>query len=530
MIRTLRASLALIALLAPASAYGAEQRLVLSGNAPEGGPDHFFVPFEVPAGTKEIEIVHKSLVQGNTLDFGLNDPAGYRGWGGGTSENAVVGEGAASRAYVPGPITPGTWRVVVGKAALAASPAAYQLEVVLRDAPTLPAQTNRAKYTESPALVKARRWYAGDLHAHSQESTDASPPLEDLAAFAKSRGLDFVEVSDHNTITQLDFFAGVQAKHPDLLLVPGVEYTTYAGHANAIGATRWVDHKVGQPGVTADGAARAFAEQGAVFSINHPVLDLGALCIGCAWKQPIDEGVVGGVEIATIGLKQGGSFFSNAAIDFWDKRCAAGRHLAALGGSDDHSAGKKQGERFASPIGDPTTMVLADELSVKALVDAIKKGRTVVKLQGPGDPMVEVASGDAVIGDTVRGKSALLKATVTGGRGAQVRFVVDGEADDVTEVTGDPFTIERAVTMTAGAERRVRAEVLVEASRRTVTSHVWLAYDPAGPDPVRDRAADDGGCNGSGRSPALVFAPIAAALLARRLTRRRATARSPSGG
>ena len=45
MIRTLRASLALIALLAPASAYGAEQRLVLSGNAPEGGPDHFFVPF-----------------------------------------------------------------------------------------------------------------------------------------------------------------------------------------------------------------------------------------------------------------------------------------------------------------------------------------------------------------------------------------------------------------------------------------------------------------------------------------------------
>lgn len=510
-----RASLLVLAslLLAPA-ARAAETRLALGGNAPEGGPDHFFVPFEVPAGTKEIAIVHKSLTQGNTLDFGLLDPAGYRGWGGGTSEDTVVGEQAASRAYVPGPIPAGTWKVVVGKAFVGASPAAYQLEVILRDAPTLPAQPERAKYTEVAALKRERRWWAGDLHAHSMESTDASPALEDMVTFARGRGLDFVEVSDHNTVTQLDWFAGVQARHPDILVLPGIEFTTYAGHANAIGATRWVDHKIGQPGVTADGAARAFAEQGAVFSINHPVLDLGALCIGCAWKQPIDPKLLGGVEIATIGLKQGGSFFSNAAIDYWDKLCAQGNHLAALGGSDDHSGGTKQNERFASPIGDPTTMVLADELSAKALVDGIRKGRTVVKLQGPTDPMVELTSGDSVVGDTVKARSAILTAKVTKGQGAQVRFVVDGEADEVVEVTSDPFTATKVVAIAPGGEHRARAEALVDASRRTVTSHLWLVHDPAGPDPAA-KADDDGGCSTSGNGATdagLVLAGVAVAI------------------
>ncbi len=514
-------------LLAPATARAAETRLSLDGNAPEGGPDHFFVPFEVPAGTKEIAIVHKSRTQGNTLDFGLLDPAGYRGWGGGTSEDTVVGEQAASRAYVPGPIAPGTWKVVVGKAFVGTSPAAYELTVILRDAPTLPPQTDRAKYTEAAALRRERRWWAGDLHAHSKESTDATPALEDMVTFARGRGLDFVEISDHNTVTQLDYFAGVQARHPDILILPGIEFTTYAGHANAIGATRWVDHKIGQPGVTADGAARAFAEQGAVFSINHPVLDLGALCIGCSWKQPIDPKLLGGVEIATIGLKQGGSFFSNAAIDYWDKLCAQGNHLAALGGSDDHSGGTKQGERFASPIGDPTTMVLADELSAKALVDGIRKGRTVVKLQGPTDPMVELTSGGAFVGDTVKARSAILAAKVTGGVGAQLRFVVDGEPGDVVEVTSDPFTIERAVPIAPGGEHRARAEALVGDSRRTVTSHLWLVHDPAGPDPAA-KTDEDGGCNtsGSGANDAwFVLAGLAVAVVVavRRRPRPRAT-------
>ena len=33
--------------------------------------------------------------------------------------------------------------------------------------------------------------------------------------------------------------------------------------------------------------ARWGPEQGAIATINHPTLDLGSFCIGCAWQQPV---------------------------------------------------------------------------------------------------------------------------------------------------------------------------------------------------------------------------------------------------
>src|SRR5262249_53759246 len=116
--------------------------IIIDGNVPDGGPDHFFVPFDVPDGTKEIQIVHDDKSDANILDFGLSEEDGYRGWGGGTTEPTVVGELAASRAYVAGPIKAGKWQVVVGKAKVVASPAVYHLEIDLRTAPTLPPFTD----------------------------------------------------------------------------------------------------------------------------------------------------------------------------------------------------------------------------------------------------------------------------------------------------------------------------------------------------------------------------------------------------
>src|SRR5206468_1453551 len=115
---------------------------------------------------------------------------------------------------------------------------------------------------------------AGDFHVHSHESSDAQPSLDEIAQYAILQGLDFVEVSDHNLVTQLDYFDEAQSHYPNFLFMPGTEFTTYHGHANALGGTQWVDHKIGLPGVTIDGAVAAIHAQGALFSINHPRLDL----------------------------------------------------------------------------------------------------------------------------------------------------------------------------------------------------------------------------------------------------------------
>lgn len=70
----------------------ADETLLFEGAVPDDGLEHFFVPFEVPAGTQELEVAHDDLSAANILDFGLDDPKGYRGWGGGTSEPVIVNE------------------------------------------------------------------------------------------------------------------------------------------------------------------------------------------------------------------------------------------------------------------------------------------------------------------------------------------------------------------------------------------------------------------------------------------------------
>ena len=97
---------ALLALAAISRSARADSTITLEGDVPTGGPEHFFVPFEVPAGTKELEIEHDDLSATNILDFGLDDAQGYRGWGGGTDEHVVLNERAASRAGPSAPPAP----------------------------------------------------------------------------------------------------------------------------------------------------------------------------------------------------------------------------------------------------------------------------------------------------------------------------------------------------------------------------------------------------------------------------------------
>ncbi len=526
--------LAALAWTASASSASAAP-IVKDGPVPTDGPDHFFLDFDVPPGTKEIQVVHSDESDANILDWGLLDQDGYRGWGGGTTEPVVIGELAASRAYVPGPIKPGTWRVVVGKAKVVASPAVYHVEIDFRTAPTLTPVPRKPYEVAAPRKTEVR-YYAGDFHVHSRESTDAKPTLEANIALAKSQGLDFIEMSDHNTITQMDFFDDLQAQEPGFLLIPGIEFTTYMGHANAIGATKWVDHKIGQPGVTIEGAADQINGQGAILSINHPVLDIGDLCIGCAWKHQLDPTKVGGVEIGTGGLSKGAALFSAKAIAFWDAILDKGIKIPAMGGSDDHRAGVSDGN-VESPIGSPTTLVRATELSVTGIMAGVRKGATVVKLEGPSDPMCELEAavakggGDAIAypGDTIGVRSVVLRAKVTGGvpgESHQVRLVKNGVPfGDAVDVTGDPFVLETIVPAPGAGEDRWRAEVLLEGAPLTVTSHVWLKLDANGP-VAQDDASGGGGCaivprEESSRSPALPLSIVGAAALGALVVRAR---------
>lgn len=484
------------------------QPLILEGDLPTTGPDFVMIPFDVPAGTTEIEVRHPVQQTDNILDYGLHDPARFRGWGGGNKEPIVISEKAASRSYLTGALPTGKWSVVIGKAKVVMSPAKYRLEIELRTTVTLPAQPERKPYVAAPALKSTARWYAGDFHVHSRESGDADPTLDAIAAFARGRGLDFVELTDHNTVSQLDFLNDAQSRSTDVLFIPGVEFTTYAGHANGIGATKYVDHRFGIDGQTFDLAAKAFADQGAVLSINHPMLDLGLQCIGCAWKQKIPKDQLGAVEIGTGGWNVTGLLFTREAIAFWSRLVGQGLHVAPIGGSDDHSAGKAM-DSLASPIGNPTTMVFASELSAAGIVEGVRQGRTVVKLQGPMDPMVELSAGVARIGDTLKADTASLEVKVTAGKGHQLKVLRNGVVAATFEVDADPFVATQALTAPAdGSADWWRAEVWVEGQPRTVTGHLWNAK--------ADEVPVKRGCSATSLGPLLLGVLLLLKVLRRR--------------
>ena len=507
---------AALSLLA-ARAWGADEALRVEGVVPEG-PDHFFVDFDVPEGIVEIEVAHATDHPEAVLDFGLDGPAGSLGWGGGNPEPARVGARSASRSYRAGPLPAGVYRVVVGKARLPAAPAevGWRLDIALRGAETAAAELERRPYTPSPPLRSGPAWYAGDLHVHSRESGDASPSIDEVAAFAAGRGLDFVVLSEHNTTAHGQWLGSAQARWPALLLVPGIEFTTYDGHAGAFGATEWVDHRIGQPGATIEAAAAAIHDQDALLIVNHPNLALGGACIGCAWEHALDPADIDAVEIITGGWSPAGQLFFDANLATWEGWLDAGARVAPVGGSDDHRAGAGTGATD-SPIGSPTTLIYAESLSVEGLRAGLAAGRTVVKLQGPGDPMIELwPEPRPPLGDDPPA-GARFEATVTGGAGATLEWVEDGAVVSSEVVSGESTTL--AWRMSPGA-RRLRAQLRVDGAPRVVTGH-WFAgaaldEDSGGQENLSKTQPGACACGGEGSAAGLGALGLLAALLRRR--------------
>lgn len=378
-----------------------------SSQLPPTALDFFLVPFYLPDGVAELQVQHLQTAIGTTniLDWGIAGPDGsVVGWGGGNTEVAIVGVAATSRSYnLPTHLSnssylmAGNWSVIVGKPRIATPPGSYSINVTLLSAPSLPAQPQRMPYTPSvplafPPAGEALAWYAGDFHIHSRESGDAfaNASHDEIAAFASGAGLDFAHFSEHNTVSTASFLVDAQSRWPHMLLLPGVEYTTYHGHAGALFTTQYVDHRIGNtPNMTIEAAAAAVHAQGGLFSINHIDMyegdangDLRNGCVGCSWDfgGALAAGLVDAMEVAIQSWPKIGWIFSPQALNHWDQQHALGyRQLAPIGGSDDHHGGQEEGSE-GSPIGSPTTMVLAANLSHAALREGVALGRTAVKM------------------------------------------------------------------------------------------------------------------------------------------------------
>ncbi len=236
--------------------------------------------FDVPPSTPAVSVRLRYDRTRAVIDLGLLDSERFRGWSGSNKEGFVVSPERATPGYVPGPLPAGEWQALLGLHRVPADGVEYQVDVDLGPAdppadPPLPRPPQAPPRRELPATA-GRRWLAGDLHTHTVHS-DGILTVAELACLARERGLDFLAVTDHNTISQHGELEAAAAR-AGLLLVPGFELTTDRGHANTIGSRSWIDFRRSADDWLADARAA-----GALLSINHPI---GG---DMSWRQPMTD-------------------------------------------------------------------------------------------------------------------------------------------------------------------------------------------------------------------------------------------------
>jgi predicted metal-dependent phosphoesterase TrpH len=363
----------------PGVAFGApasgttQQTKTATGTFSPSISDWYYLPVEVPHGVNQIDVVYSydrptvpSGTRGNACDIGMFGPEGhqlgnergFRGWSGGFRDRFSISASQATPGYIPGPITPGTWHVILGPYTVAPQGMNYQVQITLTFGPQgTPFRPNPAPAT-APAKQRGRAWYRGDCHLHTVYSDGRRTP-DQLVADARAAGLDFMVSTDHNTSSSTLQWGDHATE--DLLILNGEEVTTRSGHWPAIGlpAGKWIDWRYR----AADPADfRRFVEQvhelGGLVTAAHPF----ANCYGCTYEFAY--------EIADLVEVWNGPWTDDdqQTVNHWDGLLRSGRWIPAIGDSDAHNPGQI--------VALPHTVVLADSLRKQDLLAGLKAGRS----------------------------------------------------------------------------------------------------------------------------------------------------------
>lgn len=438
--------------------------------------DYYYVPFDVPPNTARIDVAYDYSHprhhgdfegQGNTIDIGIFDPHGveflksdgFRGWSGSDRKTFFIAESEATPGYLAGPIAPGRWHVILGLYRVASEGCDFRVTIELTPKEKL--QNPNFQLPTSNVRPADYRWYRGDLQAHTHHS-DGKGSLATLIATAHARGLDFLAVTDHNTISHVREFAqhaplspmgrgdGGEGESP-LLLIPAEEVTTYRGHMNVWGLREWLDFRCRDVETMQKIIAEAH-RRGCLASVNHPKQG------GPPWEYGSD------LDFDCIEVWQAPWPHHNLeSFSWWESLLQGERRIVAVGGSDYHQPAQVIQEN-PHLLGQPTTWVYAPALSVDAILDGIRRGHVCISADVNG-PQLELratnAAGSYMMGDAMplTGDAQVeVQCHVRGAKGKCLRLIRDGWLADECEVQSDDWAYARLMALDQPGY--IRAEVI----------------------------------------------------------------------
>ncbi len=336
-----------------------------------------YLPVEVPPGTAALRVtLDYPRGSGGVLDLGCLDPAGFRGWSGGARESFVVAQTEATPGYLAGPLPAGVWQVVLGLFAVPADGVAFTVTAECLDSapsvagadPVPPVPSGRPPRRALPA-PDGLTWLAGDLHTHTVHS-DGVMSVAELACYAVEQGLDFVAVTDHNTVSHHASLPALSARY-GVTLLPGQEVTTECGHAGVLGDTGWIDFR--EP---ASAWLAAAESAGGLMSVNHPFAGPASWVHPMSRRPPL-------LEVWHWSWLDPSWTTPFSWWQAWDATAIP------VGGSDWHRPGSD------APLGTPTTWVACADSSVGGVLEGLRAG--LVAISGSRDGAVLLRDGETLV-------------------------------------------------------------------------------------------------------------------------------------
>lgn len=378
------------------------ETLQLEGKAqPDQTKTYLMLPFMMPSDVVRVDVHYTysaaigsdpHLTGGNTIDIGIFDPRGkhflgpgFRGWSGSARNAFYITTSDATPGYMPGPLQTGTWHICLGAYKVAEDGCDYQVTVqfTLGDATEselFPARLPLDAHPHSDNQHESG-WYKGELHCHSYHSDGDSDPL-DVVRRAESLDLDFLAITDHNVLSHQVTLANAVTR---LMLIPGMEVTTYHGHWNIWGAGDWIDFRILSE-ADMQTAVNAALSQGYLVSCNHP------RPFGPDWEYPAVEGFH-----CTEVWNGPWEIMNDVALDYWESRLKAGKRTAVVGGSDSHFHKQEHIAQLATPT---TYIFCADTPSPAALLAGLRAGHAFIS-ESPQGAQIYLSAGDIIMGDTI---------------------------------------------------------------------------------------------------------------------------------
>lgn len=346
---------------------------------PEQTKTHRFHPFTVPAGASAVDVQldyapERGSRHRNKLTVTLFDTEGFRGEAhrGGVSHKVHVDVHSATPGFIPGRLPAGEWTVRINAQAVVPSepPLHYTVRVDLTTGAPTGAET---AWLLPPVRVLSRTpgWYRGELHSHTVHS-DGRWTLAEMWQRGRELGLDFIALTDHNTISGIPDIAGLPAERP--LVIPGMEITSFRGHALAIGATRWIDWRCAAGDRTSEDWIDDVHAAGGLFAIPHTFTEGDPGCTGCNWEHPLPKpGPSNRIEALEICNEWWGAPSNDnpMCLALWRRLLTPQGGPTAIAGTDAH------GPNAWFP-GAPWAWIYADELSAAGIMDGIRKGRVII--------------------------------------------------------------------------------------------------------------------------------------------------------